>query len=330
MQLSNEFENAMASLYMPNSGDAIEAVPIFVHPNFLRKWQEILAEADRTSPDMRIPNPDDPWEEDIVQVPPSAAALQQSFAEVHEKAAQALAKQHAGKSSQEIRRLFPDKLGERIVAIAQRQASTPRQAFIKRDLAIRTANAEFGKALRAAGVKSHQHTVNDFIHVISTQLGQWALGNAPSVSELLRIAFPDDLAKAKSIRGSTRVKRWKEAYSVDAVRNHPMEIAMRLTHEKSCINGRLAARNFGQSLSLNATLFKSSDMITKLKACKQLLVEQIQATKQREALADAGATSSRDKVLALSAQGKKSTDIAKLLDMSRDTVKSIIYRSKSR
>ncbi len=77
------------------------------------------------------------------------------------------------------------------------------------------------------------------------------------------------------------------------------------------------------------------DIATKLKvqvkeqgAKISALEQQMQATKQREALADSGASSSKDMVLALSDQGKKPAEIAKLLDMSPNTVKSILQRSK--
>lgn len=104
---------------------------------------------------------------------------------------------------------------------------------------------------------------------------------------------------------------------------------MQLTHGKSCMNRRDSAKTFGQSLGMNATMFKSCDRITKLEARVQLLEQQMESTKNREALADAGATTSREKVLGLYAQGKKQKEIANELGMSPNTVKSIIRRSKN-
>lgn len=328
MQHSNKFENAMASIYMSNAIDAVEVEPIFVPPNIPSEWHEIIAEVVRTSPDMRIPNSDDLWEGgDIVQSPSAQTE--------RECLVQSLAKDFAGKPHAEILNRVGPELGARVIEVLQSKAPTPKQILGKRQQMYREADAECGKALAAAGIQVKQHTEQEYMRVILAQLDSFLEGVILSVSELVRIVFPDDPAKAKSIRGSTRVKRWKDVYSSDAVRNHPMEIAMRLTHDKSCINGRLTARNFGQSLSVNMTFLKSCDRITKqgaeidqLKARVQLLEQQMQATKQREALTDAGVTTPKDMVLSLHEKGVGPKMIAKQLGMELERVRSIIYRSK--
>ncbi len=283
---------------------------------------------------MRIPNPDDPWE-GIDEAPRIATAQQQSFAEVHEKAAQALAKQHAGKSPEEIRREFPGKLGERMIVIAQSQAPTRQQIMAKRQKAVREANSECWIALKAQGFESQQHAENDFVRVIVKLLDMQLNGVTKSISALLREVFPDAPEKAKSIRGSNRCERWKAAYNSDAVQNHPVEVAMRAIYGRVGMKQRGSAASFGASLGIHLALFKGCDMITKygaerdqLKARVQLLEQQMQETKVRQSLDDAGCTTSRDKVLALRDQGKGPTAIASELGMNRDTVKSIIRRSK--
>jgi len=96
---------------------------------------------------------------------------------------------------------------------------------------------------------------------------------------------------------------------------------MQAVQGKNSMNRRCSAGTFGQSLAIGATLFENCDKITKLEARVQVLEQQIQSTKNRAALDDAGATSSRDKVLTLRRQGKGPTEIARLLDMKLDAVK---------
>ena len=231
---------------------------------------------------------------------------------------------------EELRHKYGQPRADRAIAVVQSQVSTARQVFAKHRKHELEGKRELGRGLAAAGIQVQHHSVPDYTRVILAQLDSFLEGVILSDSALLRIAFPDDPAKAKSIGNSRNGKRYKQAWGSPAVMNHPMEKSMQRTHNRHDMNRRLTARSFGQCLSMNASLFKSSDRITKLEALVQLLEQQMQATKQREALADAGATSSRDKVLALSDQGKKPTEIAKQLDMPRNTVCSIIRRSKNR
>lgn len=303
-----------------------------VHLQSLLDLADLVA---ATSPDMRVPE----LEEGHLSTGQLAGTGHQasgSGVQVQPSALDRAAQKDAAVLSiMELRHKYGQPRADRAIAVVQSQAPTAQQAYAVCEREVRAAYAKRGKALQALSNPPMQHSVQDYELVICTQLEQWALGNAPSVSEVLRIEFPDDPAKAKSIRGSTRVKRWKEAYNSDAVRNHPMEIAMRLTLDKSSINGRLMARNFGQSLSMNAALFKSSGRITKLNVLVEeqgtrisVLEQQMQETKTRESLADAGCATSREMVLALSLQGKGRTEIASALGMKPDTVKKALQRAR--
>lgn len=231
-------------------------------------------------------------------------------------------------SIEKLRQKYGHAIADR--AALKSQAPTAQQAFTKYQQQGREAKRELGRGLAAAGIQIPRHSVKDYTHVLVTQLDLLQDGAIPSVSAVVNAAFPDDPKKATSIKNSQHGKRRKQAWDSPAVMNHPMEKAMQATHGRDCMNRRHSARTFGQSLGINRAMFKSCDRITKLEARVQLLEQQMQITKNREALADAGATSSRDKVLALSAQDKKPTEIAKLLDMPPNTVKSIIRRSKNR
>ena len=172
------------------------------------------------------------------------------------------------------------------------QAPTHKQAFGQHQQNIRKANAEFGIALRATGVQILQHSVEEFQRVIIKQLDLQLQGDRTSVSEVLNAAFPNNPKKAVSIGNSRYGKRRKQAYNSEAVRNHPMEKAMQVTHGKESMNRRLCVRTFRESLSNNAMLFKTSDRITKLEARVHVLEQQMQSTKLREAFDDQGYTTS--------------------------------------
>jgi len=330
MQYGYAFENAMASIYMPNDVDTVEAVPIFVPPNLPPDWQEIIAEVARVSPDMNIPNPDDLWEEEVDIVQSSAQTER-------ERLVQSLAREHRGKTRIELDGVLGAGLGAAVADAMRSQVQTARGVFTKYQQQEREAKRELGKGLAAAGIEVQHHSVKDYIHVIVTQLDLFQDGAIHSVNAVVNAAFPNDPKKAKSIESSQHGKRRKQAWNSPEVMNHPIEKVMQLMHGKHDMNRRDSARTFGQSLSMNTLLFTSSSRIAKqgaeidqLKARVQELEQRMDSTKNREALADAGATSSRDMVLALSAQGKKPTEITKLLDMSSNTVKSIIRRSKNR
>ncbi len=219
-------------------------------------------------------------------------------------------------------------LATSVIETTKNQASTHKQAYGQHQQKIRKANAEFGVALREAGVQIFQHSVEEFQRVIIKQLDLQLQGDRTSVSEVLNAAFPNNPKKAVSIGNSRYGKRRKQAYNSEAVRNHPMEKAMQVTHGKESMNRRLCVRTFRESLSNNAMLFKTSDRITKLEARVHVLEQQMQSTKLREAFDDQGYTTSLDKVLALKLEGKGPTEIAKLLSMPLNTVRSKIRRSK--
>jgi len=220
----------------------------------------------------------------------------------------------------------------KVIELAKSQALTAQQATVKYQRAMRLAAQEYGKDLRAAGVKPMQHSVQDFVHVIYTQLELQLNGENPSANEVLNLAFPDDPTKAKRIGDSKRMQRVQEAYDSPEVMNHTVEKAMLEHHGQRRMNLRTQTPQFSHSLAAGVVLFEGYTQgaeIVQLKQEVQLLKQQVECTKNREALDDAGATSSKEKVLALHNEGKKPTEITRLLGMKVDTVKSILRRSKN-
>lgn len=290
----------------------------------LQEFKELAEEAARISPDMREPE----WHTEMplirLETGKSVSAAQAPCAALERGARN----DAAVLSREDLIRKYGHTKADAAIRANKSQAPTLKQSHGKRQRMYREANAEFGKALVAAGIHVHQHSERDYAHVIVTQLNLFQEGAIPSVSAVVNAAFPDNPKKATSIKNSQHGKRRKKAWNSPAVMNHPMEKTMLATHGQSSMNQRNTPRTFGQSLGMNATLFKNCDRITKLEARVQLLERQMQSTKQREALADAGCSTSREKVLALYDQGKRQTEIARLLDMSPNTVKSILQRSK--
>lgn len=258
------------------------------------------------------------------QPPPSSAQSRNSVFVTFE---QVVIKDAAVLSYKELIQKYGAERAVMAIARAKAQTPTPKQIFWKHKRAIREADIEKGRALTASGIKVPHHSEADYKHVILTQLNLLLQGINPSVSQLLKTAFPNDPKRAVSIGNSRYRNRRKQAYNSDAVRNHPAEVAMQITHGRASMNGRHSAVTFGQSLGINATLFRDSDRITKLVALVHFLALQMQSTKLREALQDVGCNSSQEKVLALRRQRKGPTEIAKLLGMSLNTVKSILRRS---
>lgn len=294
------------------------------HRTRLQEFKEQAEQAARISPDMR--EPERHTERPFIRVEKGKGG---SIAQAARPALEHFARNDAAVlSREELIRKYGHTTADAAIEANKSQVPTPKQILGKRQRMRREADAECGKALAAAGIHVHQHSERDYTHVIVTQLNLFQDGLIPSVSAVVNAAFPDNPKKATSIKNSQHGKRRKKAWNSPAVMNHPMEGAMLATHRKSTMNQRNSARTFGQSLGMNATLFKSCDQITKLEARVQLLERQMQSTKQRESLADAGCSTSREKVLALYDQGKRQTEIAKLLDMSLNTVKAILRRSK--
>jgi len=299
------------------------------YPSGLQAILDLADQVAAISPDMRVPE-QSPVQQPVVQQTQRdriAVALSPLDHEAR-KDARVL-------SREQLLRKYGQSIADRAITAIKSEAPTPREVFTKHLKQQRENNRELGRGLVAAGVVVQHHSVQDYTRVILAQLDSFLEGVILSDSALLRIAFPDDPAKAKSIGNSRNGKRYKQAWGSPAVMNHPMEKAMQRTHNRHDMNRRLTARTFGQSLSMNAVLFKSSDRdkkqdaeIAQLKREVALLKQQMQETKVRESLDDAGCTTSRDKVLALHSQGKGPTAIASALGMNRDTVKSIIRRSK--
>lgn len=231
-------------------------------------------------------------------------------------------------SREQLLRKYGPSITDRAITAIKSEAPTPREVFTKHQKQERENNRELGKGLAAAGVEVQHHSEKDFTHVIVTQLDLLQTGVVPSVSAVVNAAFPDDTKKATSIKNSQHGKRRRKAWHSPAVMNHPMEKAMQQTHGKDSMNRRHSARTFGQSLGMNATLFKSCDRITKLEARVQLLEQQMRETKNREALDDAGCATSREKVLILDREGKGPKEIATLLGIPYETVRTIRRRSK--
>lgn len=231
-------------------------------------------------------------------------------------------------SNEKLYQKYGQAIADRAIETLKSQAPTVQQVYMKYQRQDREAKQELGRGLAAAGISVKRHSLKDYVHVIVTQLELLQGGALPSVSAVVSAAFPDDPKKATSIKNSQYGRRPKQAWISSEVMGHPMEKTMQVTHGKDSMNRRGSARTFGQSLSMNVTLFKSCDRITKLEARVQLLEQQMQATKNREALADAGATSSRDKVLSLYNAGVRPTDIANQLGMKLPAVKKALQRAR--
>lgn len=231
-------------------------------------------------------------------------------------------------SKEKLMQKYGSALASKAIEAIKNQTPTRKQAYGQLQQKKRKANAEFGIALRATGVQILHHSLEEFKHVIITQLDMQLQGVNASISKVLNTAFPNNPKKAKSIGNSHHINRRKQAYNSDAVRSHPMEEAMHVTHGKESMNRRHCAKTFGESLSINAMLFKTSDRITMLEARVNLLEQQTLSTKLREAFDDQGCTTSLEKVLALRLEAKGPTEIAKLLSMPLNTVKSLIRRAK--
>lgn len=231
------------------------------------------------------------------------------------------------------------KYGTSLVAqaseIAKTLKPTREQALMRYRRQEQENQRELWKALREAGAEPCQHSRKDYVQVIYTQLEFQSRGENPPIERVLAAAFPDNEKKAKSIGNSTRKSRWNEAYLSDSVRDHHVQKAILCIHGARSVQLRLSARTFRNSLGINRNLYQSCDRITRLErevdllaARVKLLEQQMQCTKLREVLADAGCTSSKEKVLALYAEGKRQTAIAEALGMNIDSVKSILRRSR--
>jgi hypothetical protein len=231
-------------------------------------------------------------------------------------------------SREELIRKYGSTIADKAIELTKSQPLTAQQAFSEYQRAERAAKAKLGSDLRATGKQVHLHSENEYTQVIVKQLDLQLEGVNPSVDALLHAVFPDDPKKATSIGNSTRKDRRKKAFNSEAVRNHPIEVAMQFTHGKGSMNQRCSTGTFRQSLGIGRTLFKSCDRITKLEARVQLLEQQMESTKNREALADAGYTTPKEMVLSRHAAGIGPSGIAKELEMEVERVRSIIYRSK--
>ncbi|UCV04476.1 hypothetical protein [Dechloromonas denitrificans] len=295
--------------------------------------QSLLAQANEAAapgPDMRVPEI-----ENRTTCNKAKAQTQHSEPELSVLDRAAL-KDVAVLSRDELIQRYGLPRADKAIELAKSQAPTAQQAFAECQREIRAAYAKRGKALQALPNPPMQHSVKDFVHVICTQLELQLNGVNPSANEVLNLAYPNDPKKAERIGESLRVQRVQEAYDSPAIQNHPVEKAMIEHHGKRSMNLRTQTQKFSHSLSAGVVLFEGYDIANKLKAQVKeqgtrisALEQQMECTKNREALADAGATTSAEKVLALYAQGKKQTEIANRLGMNPNTVKSIRRRSKN-
>lgn len=137
-------------------------------------------------------------------VPPSLPVVQPSAAQLNERErmVQSLAKEHKGKSRAALQGFLGKDLGSAVADAIQSQTPTLKQILGKRQQKHREADAECGKAMATAGIQVRQHSVQDYTHVIVTQLDLLQDGANPSVSAVVNAAFPDDPKKATSIRNS--------------------------------------------------------------------------------------------------------------------------------
>lgn len=212
---------------------------------------------------------------------------------------------------------------------AQKPTLTRQQAMMRYKIADREARRNLWHDMKAAGVRMQQHSTADYTRVILAQLELQNEGKNPPTTEVLRAAYPDNPEKAKSIGASRRIVRAKAGYESEVVRKHPVEQAMLAVHGARTMKQRCTSKTFGQAIGISQTLYETYARISNLEARVNTLEQQMQTTKFRESLADAGATSSKEKVLTLYNQTIGPTEISKQLDMPLNTVKAILRRSKN-
>ncbi|EUJ11155.1 hypothetical protein Meth11DRAFT_1995 [Methylophilaceae bacterium 11] len=247
---------------------------------------------------------------------------------------ESIAKDFRGMSFLEMQsRIGPD-LAKRVEASLKAQAPSNKSIFSEYQRKIKQAGKELGQAMYAAGINGPKHSVEDYEKVILLQLDMFSKEEKTSISRLLSSAFPNDPAKAKSLGGIKSGARIRKAYNSVKVRNHPVEIALQIMYGKNMLNRRYNAGNFGKGLAIGAVLLNGWSRITNLenevdllKQRVERLEQQIKVTKTRNSLTDAGATSTKEKVLFLKSEGKGATEISRLLNAPLNTVKSILNRS---
>lgn len=225
------------------------------------------------------------------------------------------------------------KYGTELVLRAQERSknmtlSNP-QAFTRYRNTMNEAKRALGKHLAANG-GGQQHSVEDYKHVLLTQLELQLQGDNPPANVVLNKAYPDDPKKAMGIGNSQRMSRVKQAYEVEQVKKHPVHVQTAGMYSARELQQRLACSRFRHSLALNHTMFNKASRIASLEARVTELEQQMCSTKCREALDDAGATSSTEKVIALYQSGMTAKPISVALDMPYQTVKSYIGRYKVR
>lgn len=300
------------------------------HGNTSSKLQAIralAAAAVKTAPDMS--KAEESRESAVSPSPVASLAQTESpYQLAMQMAVETVARDSFAKSEQELISMYGFDLATRGLELARTMKPTLGQVAMKYYRAEKEMQRAFFRDLKDSGAEFHQHSVEDFVRVIRTQHDLLARGDSSSVAEVLRTAFPSDEKKAKSIANSTRRSRWKKAYNHVSVRNHPVQILIHETQGARVAQNRLSARTFRNCLSVNGTLYGNSKRINALAERVRVLELQMQSTKLREVLDDAGYTSSKDKVLELYRSGVGPTAIAAALAMSPNTVKSMVQRSK--
>ena len=332
-------EFALFSLELPGTPEEATAQPHrFISIPKLAAALELANLAAKTGIDMNQIVNDDPVYETKEHTPVSLSihsSVQASLKEANQILIQHAVNDLLYGSSADLNTKYGPDVVAKAKELATTRKPTRRQVMTRYRREERQRSRQFWKDLLAAGVEICQHSVQDYVRVIQTQLDLQAKGENPSAQKVAESSFSNDKKKANSISNSTRRARWKQAYESDAIKNHPVQIALRKTHGEKSMQLRLSAKTFRNSLGVNATLYQSCETITRLQqqvdsltARVEHLERQMRSTKLRETLADAGFTYSKEKVLALKAEGLGQTEIASALGMSVNTVKSILHRSK--
>ena len=116
---------------------------------------------------------------------------------------------------------------------------------------VQAANNELQQNLRDKGIEPRRHTINDFEHVILTQLNLQLEGQNLTPTEVLRAAFPADSGKAESIGKSAYHQLWRRAYASPRIAGHTVVLHMLKVIGQRDMNLRSGARTFAHSLSLS-------------------------------------------------------------------------------
>ncbi|NMF97028.1 hypothetical protein GPA27_06475 [Aromatoleum toluolicum] len=261
--------------------------------------------------------------------------------ENHSLVKEALKELQNGKSLEELSSKYGFDRALKAQELQKQSTPTRQQVLMRHQRRTREVNAEFGKELWQAGMAVHQHSVEDFKHVLITALDLVKASECVSASAALTQAFPDSDGKAKSIGNSRHHRRITEALISTEIMEHPalatfvsrsMREYRRCTRVK-CFRDALGfvlegVRIHNRIATLEASNARKDKTITELEARISILEAQIGAPRMTDTVDDVEPYTIKARVLALRDLGYKPQQIATTLKVEYERVKSIIRRGK--